>query len=147
VLVSNHVLSGAAIGHALGTAPASFALGVVSHLALDAVPHWGGMPLEEVMGVAVADGLTGLGVMALATLTAERSARPAVLAGMVGAALLDLDKPGRVFFGSSPFPRAVDTVHARIQRESPSRMTQELLVGVGGALLIAALNLRSRRAR
>lgn len=146
MLVTNHVLSGAAIGHAVRSVPLAFAVGVASHLALDAVPHWGGRPIEEVMPVAVADGLTGLVVMTATTLGTDRHRRLRVLAGMAGAALLDLDKPSRVFLGSSPFPDVVDALHARVQRESPRRMPQELLVGLGGLLVVAALARRGRRA-
>jgi hypothetical protein len=144
VLVTNHVLSGALVGRALRSIPAAFAVGVVSHLALDAVPHWGGRPIADVMGVAVADGLTGLAAMASVTMATEPEGRAAVLAGMAGAAFLDLDKPSSVFFGFSPFPQRVDAFHGRIQRESPRRMPQELLVGLTGALLVAALTRRAR---
>jgi hypothetical protein len=145
VLVTNHVLSGALVGRALRSIPAAFAVGVVSHLALDAVPHWGGRPIADVMGVAVADGLTGLATMASVTLATEPERRLPVLAGMAGAAFLDLDKPSTVFFGFSPFPRAVDALHVRVQRESPRRMPQEILVGLGGALVVAAWTRQARR--
>jgi hypothetical protein len=56
---------------------------------------------------------------------------------MSGAAFPDLDKPSLLFFGGSPFPRAWDEFHVRIQRESRDRMPQELVVGA--ALLTAAL--------
>jgi hypothetical protein len=145
VLVTNHVLSGAAIGYAVKGVPAAFGIGVVSHLVLDAVPHWGGRPIEDVMPVAVADGLTGLAAMALATCTATRRDRLRVLAGMAGAALLDLDKPSMVFFGFSPFPTAVDGVHARVQNEARHRMPQEIATGTLAALGVAALTARARR--
>jgi hypothetical protein len=63
---------------------------------------------------------------------------------MAGAAFLDLDKPSTVFFGFSPFPQRVDDVHRRVQRESPRRMPQEILVGATGMLLVAALTRRAR---
>ena len=47
------------------------------------------------MQVAVPDGLTGLAVMGAMTALAPRGSRAAVLAGMAGAALPDLDKPSR----------------------------------------------------
>lgn len=147
MLVTNHVLSGAAIGYAVRSVPAAFGIGVVSHLALDALPHWGGLPLEDVMHVAVADGLTGLTVMAVATCTAPPRDRLRVLAGMAGAAFLDLDKPSLVFFGFSPFPAAIDALHVRVQREAPHRMRQEVTVGILGALGVAALTARTRSAR
>ena len=41
MLVTNHVLSGAAIGAAVRRPVPAFLLGVASHFALDAAPHWG----------------------------------------------------------------------------------------------------------
>jgi hypothetical protein len=128
MLVTNHVLAGAAIGAAARRRPvAAFALGVLSHFALDAAPHWGkwsGPP--TFMQVAVPDGLAGLAAMGVVTALAPRQARAAVLAGMAGAALPDLDKPSRVFFGRSPFPRAVDDFHREIQDEAPHRFKYEV---------------------
>ncbi len=146
MLVTNHVLSGAVIGHLVPHAPLAFGLGVLSHLALDAVPHWGEpRPIEELLHVAVPDGLVGATAMVVVTVTTRPALRARVLAGMAGAAFLDADKPSRLFFGFSPFPRLVDDVHDRVQRESPHRMPQELLVGVVGALAVGALT-RWRRA-
>lgn len=128
MLVTNHVLSGAVIGAASRRRPATaFALGVLSHFALDAAPHWGrwhGPP--TFMQVAVPDGLAGLAAMGAITAIAPRDARVAVLAGMAGAALPDLDKPSTVFFGRSPFPRKFDRFHMRIQDEAPHRLKYEL---------------------
>jgi hypothetical protein len=132
MLVTNHVLSGAVIGAATPRRPAAaFVLGVLSHFALDAAPHWGnwkGRP--SFMEVAVPDGLTGLAVMGTMTALAPRDARLAVLAGMVGAALPDLDKPSTVFFGRSPFPRALDRFHMRIQHEAPRHLKYEVAAAV-----------------
>jgi hypothetical protein len=145
VLVTNHVISGAVIGRVARGVPSAFGIGVVSHLALDALPHWGGRPIEDVMPVAVADGLTGLAVMGVTTFTTPQRDRLRVLAGMAGAAFLDLDKPCLVFFGFSPFPTAVDQLHGRVQREAPHRMRQEIMFGVIGAIGVAALTARARR--
>jgi len=42
VFVTNHVLSGVAIGQVLARRPVTaFAVGVASRLDLDAMPHWG----------------------------------------------------------------------------------------------------------
>src|ERR1700759_213533 len=115
MLVTNHVLSGAVIGAASRRRPAAaFALGVLSHFALDAAPHWGkwiGRP--HFMEVAVPDGLTGLAVMGLMAALAPRDARVAVVAGMAGAALPDLDKPAIVFFWRSPVSPGGDRNHKR----------------------------------
>src|SRR5581483_11627399 len=118
VLVTNHVLAGAAIGAVVERPLPALALGVVSHVAMDSVPHCG----------------------------LAHGRRLPVLAGMVGAALLDLDKPGRYFVGLSPFPAAVDRFHARIQegREHDHRMGQEFAVATGLAVLAVAL-VRLRR--
>ena len=80
--------------------------------------------------------------MAVVTAASAPDRRARVLAGMAGAALLDMDKPSLLFFGRSPFPRAVDEFHQRVQRESPRRMPQEILVGLAGAVLVAALTRR-----
>jgi len=145
VLFTNHVLSGALIGYAVRNPVLAFAAGVASHLGLDAVPHWGQRQLSEIMHVAVTDGLLGAGTMAAVGAATPPHRRTAVLAGMAGAALLDMDKPCTVFFGASPFPAAVDRVHAGIQRESPHRMPQELAVGVAGAIVVRAVVRLSRR--
>jgi len=111
---------------------------VTSHFMLDAVPHWGEWgSRRRFLRVAVTDGLISLAAMgALAALSpAER--RPAVLAGMTGAALPDIDKPARLFLGRSPFPGAVDRFHARIQPEAAGRAHLEVLAA--GALAVAAL--------
>ncbi len=147
MLVTNHVLAGAVIGGVTPRRPCSaFALGVLSHFAMDAVPHWGrweGPP--TFMEVAVPDGLTGLAVMGAMTALAPRGGRLAVFAGMAGAALPDLDKPSVVFFGRSPFPRAWDLFHMRIQDEAPHRLKYEVAAAALFGAAAAGLLLASRR--
>src|SRR5579859_6756448 len=100
MLVTNHVLSGALVGALADDPVAALPLGVASHFVLDAAPHWGSWDTSErFLRVAVADGLVGLGVMATVTALTAPARRVSVLAGMVGAALPDLDKPARLFFG------------------------------------------------
>ena len=143
--MTNHVLSGALLAAAgpLSRRPlAAFGVGVASHFVLDVVPHWGDEDPSVFLRVAVPDGLSGLAAMATMTALAPRERRTAVVAAMVGAALPDLDKPGRLFFGRSPFPRAVDVLHKRIQTESTRRMPQEIVVG---ALAVALTLVRLRR--
>ncbi|HEY3588249.1 MAG TPA: hypothetical protein VGK85_13905, partial [Myxococcaceae bacterium] len=126
MLVTNHVLSGAVIGAAARRPASAFALGVISHFALDAAPHWGIWDNRaHFMRVAVRDGLTGLAVFGAMTAIAPPGKRAAVLAGMAGAALPDLDKPAVIYFGRSPFPRQVNEFHSRIQREAPHRFPLE----------------------
>ena len=138
MLLTNHVLSGALIGALVRQPVPAFAVGVASHFVLDAMPHWGKWrSRRHFMRVAVPDGLISLAAMgALAALSpAER--RAAVVAGMAGAALPDLDKPAFVYFGRSPFPRAVNRFHSRIQREAPGRAHLEALAA--GTLAVAVL--------
>jgi hypothetical protein len=142
VLLTNHVLSGALIG-ALARHPLpAFAAGVASHFVLDAVPHWGKWgSRRRFIRVAVADGLVSLAVAGVVTAASPPDRRLAVLAGLTGAALPDLDKPGKLWFGRSPFPAAVDRFHTRIQDESAHRFHVELLAAA--ALASAALIARS----
>ena len=139
MLVTNHVLSGAVIGAATRRILPAFLLGIASHFALDAVPHWGDRSMT-LMQVAVPDGLAGLAVMGAMTAVAPRGSRAAVLAGMAGAALPDLNKPAVVFFGRSPFPRAVDRLHKVIQNEAPHRFKYELAAAAAfGAAAVGLL--------
>lgn len=143
MLVTNHVLSGAALGAAVRNPWLAFPLGVVSHFVLDATPHWGKWDDNtHFMQVAVADGLVGLAAMGAAGALAAPSQRPAVIAGMVGAALPDLNKPTHVFFGFSPFPAKVDEFHAKVQDEAPHRFrSHEVVAGALFATGFAALAL------
>lgn len=145
MLVTNHVLSGALIGAVARRPLPAFALGVVSHFALDAVPHWG--PFDSRPGgmlrVAVPDGLAGLAAIGAFAAIAPRERRLSVLAGMAGAALPDIDKPAVLFFNRSPFPRAVNEFHSAIQDEAPDRAHYEL--AAGAVLAAAALALLRRR--
>jgi hypothetical protein len=138
VLLTNHVLSGALIG-ALARRPLpAFVAGVASHFVLDATPHWGKWGSQRrFLRVAVPDGLVSLAVMGTIAAASPPERRAAVVAGMAGAALPDLDKPSTVFFGLSPFPAAVDEFHARIQREAAGRAPLEFLAA--GAFASAAL--------
>jgi hypothetical protein len=146
MLITNHVLSGALIGAVVRRPVSAFVLGVASHFVLDAMPHWGDwIDEQQFLRVAVPDGLTGLATMGLCAAVAPPSARPAVLAGMVGATLPDLDKPSRIWFGWSPFPRPVDEFHAGIQHEAQGRAPVELVSAA--AFATAALTILSTRRR
>lgn len=145
MLITNHVLSGALVGAASPGPVSAFALGVVSHAALDSVPHWGDRSIF--LRVAVVDGLVGLATMGAVAAATGPGARARVVAGMLGACLPDADKPGDLFFGRSPFPAAVDRWHQQIQRESPRRLPQEVVVAlVGGLVVRRVLGGLSRRA-
>ncbi len=148
MLVTNHVLSGAVLGAAVRRPVPAFLLGIGSHFVLDTVPHWGdfGDSTRDLLRVAVPDGLTGLAAIGAMAAVAPPGRRLAVLAGMAGAALPDLDKPASVFFGRSPYPVAVDDFHRAIQREAPHRAHFEAAFATVFALAAVAL-LRGRRRR
>jgi hypothetical protein len=134
MLVTNHVLSGAVIGAAVVRPLPAFALGVASHFALDAVPHWGQWDDDKAFfRVAVVDGLTGLAAMAVLTLlageTGSKRLTASVLAGMAGAALPDLDKPSAMLLGHTLWPEKVNEFHHRIQDEAPHRFFSHEVVG------------------
>jgi hypothetical protein len=102
------------------------------------MPHWGQWgSRRRFLRVAVPDGLISLAVAAALVAASPSGRRPAVLAGMAGAALPDMDKPAKLWLGCSPFPRAVDRFHSRIQHEAPRRAHVELLAA--GALAATAL--------
>jgi hypothetical protein len=136
MLLTNHVLSGALVG-ALARRPlAAFTIGVASHFVLDAVPHWGEWgSRRRFLRIAVSDGLVSLAVMGAFAGLSPPDRRMAVLAGMAGAALPDIDKPTRLWFGRSPWPRAVDRFHGGIQREASDRAPVEF---VAACVLAAA---------
>jgi hypothetical protein len=144
MLLTNHVLSGALIGALTRRPLPAFAAGVASHFVLDAVPHWGNLDWRHFLRVAVADGLVSLAVAGALAAASPSARRAAVLAGMAGAAIPDLDKPSKLWFGRSPFPAAFDRVHMGIQDEAAHRFYVELLAAA--ALTPAALiALRARR--
>lgn len=120
MFVTNHALAGASIG-ALARHPlTAFAAGVASHLVMDMTLHYGDQHgWDHFLKLARIDGTIGLAVTATVAGTAPRAVRVGALAGLAGACIIDMDKPGRHFFGRSPFPEAVDRFHARIQNEVP----------------------------
>jgi hypothetical protein len=149
MLVTSHVLAGALIGRAVARNPvAAFGVGVVSHFAMDACPHWGledpsGGWSEKFVRVAKCDGCAAMGCMALGAALAPGRSRTAVIAGMLGAALPDADKPMEYFFGINPFPKGVQKFHSRIQREAQHRLPHEVVTALMlGIAATAALRFR-----
>ena len=134
MLITNHVLSGALVGAVAPTPATAFVAGVASHFVLDTIPHWGDE--ATFLQVAVVDGLVGLTTMAVIAVRTPPERRRRVMAGMLGACAPDADKPSDLFFGRSPYPLVMDDWHRAIQRESPRRLPQEVLVAALGALLV-----------
>jgi hypothetical protein len=132
----------------------AFLVGVASHLVLDMVPHWGCTLTSEggrrlFLRYAQRDGVLCLLIGAGALAAVDRRARPATLAAMAGAVLLDVDKPLVHFFRWNPFPRVVRRIHARAQNESPRGMPNEVRFGVCCAAVdVAVMGIgRNRDAR
>lgn len=139
MFVTNHVLAGALVGLTMPDHPAqALAAGVASHVVMDLLPHAGDPTLtdDEFFVIARRDGLLGLGVLAAVVLAAPPPRR-AVLTGVFGAVLLDLDKPCKRFLGFDPFPRPVSRFHHWIQNEAPYRLPHE--IGAGAVLALGTV--------
>ena len=150
MFITNHALAGAAIGAVVRRPVPAFVAGVVSHLLMDMTLHFGGpdMGSDEFVRLARVDGTIGLGVTAAVAATAPRSVRRSTLVGLAGACLIDLDKPGRHFFGRSPFPPVVDRFHGHIQNEAPhGRWTEAATTAALVAAVAAAFRYRRRGGR
>jgi hypothetical protein len=146
VFITNHALAGAAIGLATRRPAAAFLTGVASHVAMDMVLHWGDdIGWDQFVRVAKVDGTVGLGVCAALLVAAPTGARRALVAGVAGACLIDMDKPGMHFAGRSPFPAVVDRFHGRIQNQRPVGLVVELATAAG--LAAGLLGARRRRRR
>jgi hypothetical protein len=138
VLITNHVLSGAVIGAVAPDVRQAASLGFLSHFVLDGLPHFG-VDDAHLMKVAVPDGLVGLAAIGVIARATPRDKLFPVLAGITGACLPDLDKPGRQFFDRSPFPGWFDAVHARIQDEEVHRFTVEVAAAAVFSVALVAL--------
>lgn len=145
VLITNHVLGGTLVGLLVDDAGTAVVGGVVSHLVLDLIPHYG-VPDEHLMRIAVPDGLIGLATIAVIASRTPRHRRATVLAGIFGACVPDMDKPGKQFFGRSPFPAWVDAFHGRIQIESSRRLPVEMVAAAALGTLVGR-RLRAHRPR
>jgi hypothetical protein len=131
MFVTSHVLVGAMIGRVMARHPVgAFAAGVVSHFAMDACPHYGDPDYNrespEFVRVARCDGCAGLAAMALAAGLSPRRCRRAVIAGMVGGAIVDTDKPMEYFFDWNPWPLWWQRFHQRVQNEERHRLPAEV---------------------
>jgi hypothetical protein len=150
VFVTNHALAGAAIGAVVRRPVPAFIVGVASHVLMDMTLHFGepDMRHDEFLRLARVDGTLGLCVTAAVAAAAPPSVRRSALVGLAGACLIDLDKPGRHFFGRSPFPPVVDRFHGHIQNEAPhGRWTEAATTAALVAAVAVAFRYRRRRGR
>ena len=117
MLISNHVLAGASVGALCPSVPTALGVGVLSHFALDAVPHFGKVAATHRLAVCVVDGLSGLVLCAAVLYRAPAQDRIRVGVGIFGACLPDTDKPLRLFFSNPYHPEWFIRFHGRIQTE------------------------------
>lgn len=141
MFVTSHVLAGALIGRALSTHPVgAFAAGVVSHFVMDACPHYGDDTMQiddpRFLRMARCDGCAGLAAMVAGAGLSPRRSRRAVVAGMLGGAVVDSDKPLQYFLGWNPWPGGWNRFHNRVQNESSGRMPVEILAAAAFAGLV-----------
>lgn len=156
MLISTHVLVGTMLGRLLARRAPSVklgavevlsvaAVGVASHFACDALPHWGaglagGTRDPAFLAVAIPDGLTGLGLLGALTFRERGRRRMLVAACALGACLPDADKVGAFAVGRSPYPGWLDHWHGAIQRESPKLLASDVAI----IAAVAALLLKRR---
>jgi hypothetical protein len=80
MLVTTHVLAGAVIGSRTRSPVTAYGPGVLSHFVLDAVPHWGpDADHDELMRVAVRDGLGGLAALVAVAASSPPGSRRSVV--------------------------------------------------------------------
>jgi hypothetical protein len=146
MLATNHVLAGAALGHLIGAPLPALAAGLVSHLVMDAIPHWGGNGRNPIthrtfLRVAKVDGIVLLLVAGMVLYATAPTLRAAVAAGALAALAPDLDKPWEYFFGTLTGHRPLYgqrfvRFNTWLQRESPARWWVEVLTA---AVLLAVV--------
>lgn len=127
---TTHTIVGSFIGSKVSNPMIALSVGVISHLALDSVPHWGNQP-EIFWPVAVTDGILGgtaMVILARNFLITKSKKDLNIFLTALGAGLPDWDKPFREFFNIEPWPEQFNHVHRTIQKESPDRLFPELLL-------------------
>lgn len=145
MLATTHVLTGALIGRRVRSPLLAAGLGVASHLALDALPHWGvdvSTPSgrRRFMRVAVADGLA---LSAALVAVFRRYGARSEFAGALGALLLDMDKPAAEVGVEQLWPDRLHLFHVGIQTgERPHRWPMDVAVGAAAALALLVEGVR-----
>lgn len=138
MFLTNHTLTGTLVGITLGPALA-LPVGFLSHLALDALPHFGHPKLDlrvnPGFSLAVVDSLASLGVfVGMLMLFPDRGLDIAL--GVFGATLPDLLYIPRNYLGWVP-SKAFAALHKKIQwSESPPGVLTEF---IWGALMLKIL--------
>lgn len=134
MLVTAHVASATVTSTACRTPAAGLAAGILSHLVLDAIPHWGARDEDDFERTAITDGLVALTLIAAILAHAPAHRRTVLGATIVGAVLPDLDKPIRYFTGREAFPRSLHRFLVNIQTESPRYVISDITTIIAGTI-------------
>lgn len=141
MLATTHVLTGALIGRRVRSPAAAAVLGIASHLALDALPHWGvdvSAPGGRRAFLLVAT-VDGVALTAAGAWVFRRFGAGPELAGAAGALLLDMDKPAAEVGVRQLWPDRLHHLHMGIQTgERPHRWPIDLAVAAAAAGVLSA---------
>ena len=145
MLITSHVLAGTLIGLATPNAPTAVAVGVVSHIAMDSLPHWGNAEGEDYLRVARVDGVVGLALSAGVLLATPPDHRLRVAAGIFGACLPDTDQIADHFLGRTFHPAWFDRIHAGVQFEHDYLISDVLVIGALASVVTRRLRQIARQ--
>lgn len=143
---TTHIVTGAALGFITGRPLPALAVGVASHVALDAAPHFDpdhdlGYVLDSAVGLVILAG------MARSAALERTDPRHAAVAGAVGGALPDVEHLKKLFVyveeNDYRFPTHNGTIEHRETAMVPSYLSQ---VGISVGLLGLAWLVARRRA-
>lgn len=150
MLLSAHASFGVLTGALTRRPVVAFALGPVSHLLLDAVPHVGSISIALPTLIALDAGVALAVVVGSSVAAPDRRTAAAMLTGVMGAVLLDLDKPFERLVGGQLWPDWLHGAHRSVQHHLPG--VNDIRVDVAavalfvGASVWLAISRRRRRA-
>lgn len=143
MLITNHVLAGASIGLLSRSPTVAAASGLLSHFAMDALPHWGICDHRTYVRTAIVDGTIGFGVSVVVVFASPPARRRNVVLGILGACFPDTDQAAALMFGRTYQPAWFDRVHAGVQNEH-AWLGQEPVVALALAGVFAVVLRRTR---
>ena len=144
MLITNHVLAGASIGLLSRSPTVAAASGLLSHFAMDALPHWGICDHRTYVRTAIVDGAIGIGLSVAVVSASPPAHRTNVLSGILGACFPDTDQAAVLIFGRTYQPAWFDRVHAGVQNEH-DWLGQEPIVALALAGVFTWVLRRTRR--
>lgn len=141
MFATTHVLAAASFASLFAPTPAgaaaAFGAGVISHLVLDAVPHWGQVDDDRFLRVARVDGITMIAVtfalLGWLLVTQGPATTFTVAMAMFGGLLFDLDKPVKHFFDADLWPAPMARLLSAIQTERQGLWPVDVMTGLAAA--------------